>query len=80
MARTEKKPTGPSFPFMNSENGNFSMAYDSIQIEKTDKQLTLTYYNEEVPIFAYTIDMYHDEFTATIDGHAGKINFGAILQ
>ena len=52
----KKKPTGKSFPFIESKDGNLKLKYDGIQFEYENDQVVITFVQDYVDIFAWTFD------------------------
>ena len=73
FSKKEKLPTGPSFPFIENKDGKISMAYDSIKVEWNSGTVTMTYIQDDVPIYAYTYEAEGDH-VVVFKGMRGKVD------
>jgi len=69
----DKIKTGSSFPFIENKDGNVSLRYDSVRVSIINGQVTMTFIQDNVPIYAYTYDVCW-EHAVTFTGMSGKID------
>lgn len=68
-----KKPLGPSFPFMENDGDDIHLAYTSFKIVKTKKRLSVTFYQDSTPIYAYTYELDDSDYEVDFKDLTGTV-------
>lgn len=72
--KPEKRPVGPSFPFMDGFEGS-KIHFNKIVVEKEDDRLSFIFYQDSLPLYAQTYAIEVGDFTYTLDDIEGSIPF-----
>lgn len=68
-----QRKIGPSFPFIENRDGEVKLKYDAMKIEQDGGQKTITYYQGDVPLYAWTFNA-GPEDPVTMTGMNGEID------
>ena len=72
FCKKDKKPEGPSFPFIENDGKKIRLKYDGMKVEQSNGQVSITFMQGEVPVYAYTYNTDGD-YVVNMDGMAGDI-------
>lgn len=70
--RKDKRPEGPSFPFLENNDGDMRLRYDGMKVEQYDGRVSITFMQGNVPIYALTYTV-RDSYRVDISGMSGEI-------
>jgi len=73
FTKNKELKIGATFPFIENKDGKVKLKYDSIKFYNTNDNVTITYMQGNVPIYAYTYN-YSTGMEMTFSGMQGTVD------